>query len=672
MAENPKSCVICGGTESEGELLLAAPCGRHFVCHDDISSFFERATQDESLFPPQCCGQIFALEDYEDYVPFDISWAYQVKEQGEYAVLAKFRVYCASPICAKFLPPRAHIKDEDTNITYAVCEGGACGSVSCVGCRALIKHSVQSHVCQKDEEEEKFRQIAIEKGYQACNICGATVELIEACNHITCGCGHDFCYICGKDWQGVHGCPHYGPATYDEEDYNQEGYHRDTGLNREGLTRRQENMRRREEDGDDDDEEDRDEEDEEDNEEDDDPDWEVLQHLTPDQRVVVNTLHGVAREDALDQLRITLFETRGIMFGNQDPPQVIHPDEEDEDGEGEREGELQDEDEDENLDENLDEEVGEHLGAGNEVLGDQPDEQGGLVGEDILSDHEETRGQDTEAALAGSPADPDPSHDAQEPTHERTRYPFTISSEFQGDQANGLDSSDQTDGYETTNDNLNLHMSTPPRRNPTLPASPPSPWGLVFSPRTYVSGFTPPPPQHSPPSATTPTRDSQQFDFATRVRELQEGARRVQRSLRDAMDAAQSFESGTDARDGNAAVGTGSTGQEEGQQNQEDHSHQEVLGRKPSDATSELPHTSPFGAGPYMRREEDQQHQDEGSRSSSASEDLRRAYPNFLSGQKYIPGDDTGTMTTATAAETVNRQISGPPGKWPEWDDAEI
>lgn len=52
MAE--ESCVICGGDENEGPL-VEAPCGTHWVCHDDVSSFFERATDNESLFPPKCC-----------------------------------------------------------------------------------------------------------------------------------------------------------------------------------------------------------------------------------------------------------------------------------------------------------------------------------------------------------------------------------------------------------------------------------------------------------------------------------------------------------------------------------------------------------------------------------------------------------------------------------------
>lgn len=89
MADAEKSCQICGGTEAEGELLLQAPCSRHWVCPDDIAAFFERATQTESLFPPKCCGQMFMLQEYESFVPFDVAWAFQVKEQGEYSILAK-------------------------------------------------------------------------------------------------------------------------------------------------------------------------------------------------------------------------------------------------------------------------------------------------------------------------------------------------------------------------------------------------------------------------------------------------------------------------------------------------------------------------------------------------------------------------------------------------------
>jgi hypothetical protein len=195
-----KSCVICGGQESEGELLVEAPCDRHWVCSDDVSAFFARATENESLYPPKCCGQIFMLQEYEEYVPFEVSWAYQVKEQGEYAILAKqvhhvsladstltrhrFRVYCGNSSCAKLLHPSLHVINPETKIAYAICEDETCGISTCTSCKMLLKQGAQSHICRKDENDEKFKQAAMENGYQVCNVCGVTVELSEACNHI--------------------------------------------------------------------------------------------------------------------------------------------------------------------------------------------------------------------------------------------------------------------------------------------------------------------------------------------------------------------------------------------------------------------------------------------------------------------------------------------------------
>jgi transcription initiation factor IIE alpha subunit len=49
----------------------------------------------------------------------------------------------------------------------------------------LLDQIVENHVCQQDENEKKFKQTATEKGYQECSVCGAVVELAEACNHIT-------------------------------------------------------------------------------------------------------------------------------------------------------------------------------------------------------------------------------------------------------------------------------------------------------------------------------------------------------------------------------------------------------------------------------------------------------------------------------------------------------
>ena len=67
--------------------------------------------------------------------------------------------------------------------------------------------------------------------YQRCPKCGDGVTLHSACNHMTCSCTTDYCYICGKEvseaeksshWT-VGGCPRYNQpgndnAMYDEAD----------------------------------------------------------------------------------------------------------------------------------------------------------------------------------------------------------------------------------------------------------------------------------------------------------------------------------------------------------------------------------------------------------------------------------------------------------------------
>jgi hypothetical protein len=121
----------------------------------------------------------------------------------------------------------------------------------------------------------------------------------------SCECGAEFCYICGESWPGMHACPHYGPAIYDEEGYNQDGYHRVTGLNRDGHTRQEQAFTNA--DGDDEDEE---------GEVDDDPDDHhfVLQHVDAAMRATFAALPHQDREAFLLNLQIQLFEERGITF----------------------------------------------------------------------------------------------------------------------------------------------------------------------------------------------------------------------------------------------------------------------------------------------------------------------------------------------------------------------
>ncbi|KAF2446737.1 hypothetical protein P171DRAFT_238268 [Karstenula rhodostoma CBS 690.94] len=348
----PRECVICNEADSEESPLIELPCFKHWVCREGcIASYFENATSTESLYPPQCCREPIPLDRYDKFVPDDVKAAFLVKEQGEYTILPKYRVYCANASCGKFLHPSGHIHDTDGNITYAVCDGDDCFQATCCSCKTLLADGTEGHICKTSDHDQKFKETVNERGFKECFVCGAVVELAEACNHITCDCGNNFCYICGKEWTGDHGCPQYGPAHYDEEGFNVRGYHRDTGLNREGRTF-QEQMRidRGEGNG-----QDSDGDDEEDDEEDDDNGangdeledvlWQqILSHADPARRAMLESVDPDEREDALMQLQIELID-QGVVLDFQGPLALQQPQ-----GDGDNEDELNDVDEEGEVD----------------------------------------------------------------------------------------------------------------------------------------------------------------------------------------------------------------------------------------------------------------------------------------------------------------------------------
>ncbi|KAL5398791.1 hypothetical protein PMIN06_008422 [Paraphaeosphaeria minitans] len=368
----PRECVICNEADSEVSPLLQLPCLRHWVCREGcVASYFENATANESLYPPQCCKEPIYLERFDEFVPAGVKAAFLAKEQGEYTILPKYRVYCANKTCSKFLHPNGHIQDAGPNKAYAVCDNDDCFQATCCYCKTLLADGAESHVCKINVEDEKFKETVAKRGFKECFFCGATIELAEACNHITCGCGNNFCYICGKEWIGEHGCPQYGPANYDEDGFNVRGYHRDTGLSREGRTFQEQMLIDRGEGANEDSDEDEDQEGEngENGDELEDIMWhEILSQVDPVRRQMLESVDPDEREDALMQLQVELID-QGIVFNLQAPPvpqqqqgEVGSGDEHDDNNDGEGNDESNNDDGDE----------------GNEILG----QEAGFHGED--------------------------------------------------------------------------------------------------------------------------------------------------------------------------------------------------------------------------------------------------------------------------------------------------
>ncbi|EHK49360.1 hypothetical protein TRIATDRAFT_82700 [Trichoderma atroviride IMI 206040] len=179
-----RQCVSCM-TDVPFFETVQCPCS-HEYCRGCIADLFKAAMYDESLFPPRCCRQAIPLGLNQIFLPAKLVGQYRAKEL-EYAT--KDRTYCHLPNCSTFIPP-AFIKGD-----IAICQ--KCQSETCTICKS------QSHEdnCPQDTATLDLLRIASENDWQRCYSCRRMVDLITGCNHITCHCGAQFCYVCGVPWK---------------------------------------------------------------------------------------------------------------------------------------------------------------------------------------------------------------------------------------------------------------------------------------------------------------------------------------------------------------------------------------------------------------------------------------------------------------------------------------
>ncbi|KAJ5710907.1 hypothetical protein N7488_005063 [Penicillium malachiteum] len=162
-------CVVC--LEIPQTSTLTNTCG-HGFCVDCMREMFLKATKDEELFPPRCCGKTFPPEfaervlDHGELNAFDEK-ANEWKSQN--------RLYCADATCSRFIPSSS-IENE-----VGTCPG--CTKQTHTICGSFVHPDAD---CPLDPGVQDILQMAGESRWQRCFKCRTIVELTIGCNHITC------------------------------------------------------------------------------------------------------------------------------------------------------------------------------------------------------------------------------------------------------------------------------------------------------------------------------------------------------------------------------------------------------------------------------------------------------------------------------------------------------
>ncbi|KAH8810776.1 hypothetical protein F5884DRAFT_259961 [Xylogone sp. PMI_703] len=158
----------------------------HEYCRTCIQDLFKASITDESLFPPRCCRQQIPIAAVGIFLKPNFIQDYQ-KKKIEFET--PNRTYCHSSTCSTFINS-IYIQDE-----VATCPD--CRLSTCTNCKA----EAHGGDCPNDTSLQEVLLIARENGWQRCYSCKRVIELEHGCNHMTCRCGAQFCYICGLEWK---------------------------------------------------------------------------------------------------------------------------------------------------------------------------------------------------------------------------------------------------------------------------------------------------------------------------------------------------------------------------------------------------------------------------------------------------------------------------------------
>ncbi|ORX97238.1 hypothetical protein BCR34DRAFT_497048 [Clohesyomyces aquaticus] len=184
-------------------------CG-HRMCHSCLKRQFSLSVSDPQHMPPTCCtSEHIPLKHVERLFDNNFKKLWNKKYQ-EYTTAN--RLYCPHKGCGEWIKPSKIRRDPMTNRKYAQC--GRCSTKVCVQCNNKF-HTRRE--CPRDEETNRFVQMAKEKGWQRCYSCKAVVELKEGCNHMTCRCTAQFCMVCALPWKTCN-CPWFNYSHLDDGD----------------------------------------------------------------------------------------------------------------------------------------------------------------------------------------------------------------------------------------------------------------------------------------------------------------------------------------------------------------------------------------------------------------------------------------------------------------------
>lgn len=162
----------------------------HVYCTECFVRLVSTACENETQWPPKCCLNNIPFALIRKNIPSSLRKTFN-ERSSEWEIPIGERVYCWRADCGLFIRP-SKIK---TSASVGACDKG---HWTCLDCR---NEGHGQGDCPMDQALVLTNQMAEEEGWRRCYQCRALVEHAEACQHMTCRCGAQFCYVCGLQWR---------------------------------------------------------------------------------------------------------------------------------------------------------------------------------------------------------------------------------------------------------------------------------------------------------------------------------------------------------------------------------------------------------------------------------------------------------------------------------------
>lgn len=168
--------------------MIRTPC--HSYCKPCFLRLIYTTCENEQRWPPKCCLNPIPAKTIILNVDDELKNTYHDRA-AEWNLPVSERVYCSRPTCSIWIRP--YEINRARNV--ARCSEGHWTCIICHG----LQH--ESDNCPQDRDMMRTDELAEEEGWKRCYGCHAYVEHREACHHMSCRCGAEFCYVCGARWR---------------------------------------------------------------------------------------------------------------------------------------------------------------------------------------------------------------------------------------------------------------------------------------------------------------------------------------------------------------------------------------------------------------------------------------------------------------------------------------